>query len=120
MFDKHKIDERMNRLYSGSFFVAVCMAFVSCLAFQCSTIQKTSIHPVQLENRINPNEASAASLMRLPGIGISKANAVIEYRNKFQQNNPCVLAFKNCDDLDKIKGIGPVTLNNLCPFLKFE
>jgi competence protein ComEA len=74
---------------------------------------------VKLESRINPNTAPAASLARLPGIGITKANAIVEYRQRFQSEGRSEPAFRDCKDLDNVKGIGPVTVNNLCKELKF-
>jgi competence protein ComEA len=74
---------------------------------------------IELQSRINPNDAPPASLARLPGIGIIKANAIVEYRRQFLKSGLGDLAFKDCNDLRNIKGIGPVTVNNICEHLKF-
>lgn len=55
---------------------------------------------------ININTAGEAELESLPGIGPSKANAIIQYR---EENG-----FFSCiEDIDKVPGIGPATFNNL-------
>lgn len=55
---------------------------------------------------INLNSATAAELEVLDGIGPARAQAIIDYR---QRNGP----FKAVDDLLKVSGIGPVTLERL-------
>ena len=49
-------------------------------------------------NKVNINTASKEELMTLPGIGESKALAILAYR---QQNGP----FSNLEDLKKVEGI---------------
>jgi competence ComEA-like helix-hairpin-helix protein len=74
----------------------------------------------ELEGRINPNIASMASLMRLPQIGTGRAEAIIAYRENVSRGDNNSAAFCNCDDLQKVKGIGSETVENLCKWLKFE
>ena len=54
-------------------------------------------------NTVDINTADAKTLETLDGVGPSKAQAIIEYR---QANGP----FKSPDDLGKVKGIGDKTL----------
>ena len=50
---------------------------------------------------VNINTADAATLSReLKGIGIKRAEAIVEYRRKFGP-------FKSADELALVKGIGP-------------
>lgn len=52
---------------------------------------------------VNINRASEGELVSLHGIGSSKAQAIILYREMFG-------AFKSVDDLAKVKGIGAKTI----------
>ena len=63
-------------------------------------------------DRIDPNTASAASMLRLGGIGPARAGAIIEYRNSHGPK-----AFKTVDDLTRIRGIGPGTIHRITPDL---
>jgi competence protein ComEA len=67
--------------------------------------------------RINPNTASIASLVRLPGIGRARAMDIVYYRQHQQQDGP---AFGSPQDMENIKGIGPKTAEKLAPWLVFE
>ena len=59
-----------------------------------------------LAGPVNINTADAATLAReLNGVGISKAELIVEYRDSHG-------AFKSADDLAKVKGIGKATIEN--------
>ena len=70
-----------------------------------------------LPQRINPNTASMASLVRLPGIGKARAMDIIYYRKVQKPNEP---VFLSVQDLESIRGIGPKTAAALEPWLVFE
>lgn len=72
---------------------------------------------IALQARINPNTAPAASLMRLPNIGPKRAQAIVEYRRAVRGPRP---AFEKADDLAKIKGIGPATVEGAKQWLCFD
>ncbi len=55
---------------------------------------------------VNINTATQAELETLEGVGPVKAQAIIDYRKK---NG----SFKNIDELEKVDGIGAVTLANV-------
>lgn len=62
---------------------------------------------------INVNTASQSQLETLPGIGPSKAAAIIEYRTT---NG----AFAGLSQLDAVPGIGPATLQKITPLVVFD
>lgn len=55
---------------------------------------------------ININTATAEELEKLPGIGPAKAQAIIDYRNKFG-------GFKTIEEIKNVKGIGEKTYEKL-------
>jgi competence ComEA-like helix-hairpin-helix protein len=112
-------DTSQNKIQSFAFCLALSAAVFISVCFVVSSagrIEQPS--EIRLESRINPNYAPRASLVRLPGIGISRAEAIVAYCQDFSRENG--KAFRNCDDLQKVKGIGPKTTADICEWLKFE
>lgn len=62
--------------------------------------------------KINPNRATIASLVRLPAIGPAMARAIIEHR---QAHGP--EAFRFVEDLSAVRRIGPATVAKIAPYL---
>lgn len=79
-------------------------------AGQVSLLQKVQ---VKKENSpapvVNINTASTSEIMFLPGIGPSKAEAIIAYRNKHH--------FVRKSQLLRVHGIGPKSLRRLRPLI---
>jgi competence ComEA-like helix-hairpin-helix protein len=75
--------------------------------------------PIDLEDTINPNTATEASLLRLPGLGPQRAQAMVAYREEVQRNlgRP---AFRDLNDVDAVPGLGPATVRVMAPYLRFE
>lgn len=59
------------------------------------------------------NAATAAALEVIPGLGASKAQAIVADR---EANGP----FARIEDLDRVRGIGPATIEALRPFVVVE
>jgi competence protein ComEA len=66
-----------------------------------------------LRGTININTATAEQLEMLPGIGESRAKAVVDARKRSG-------GFKRVDDLLAVTGIGEASLDKLRPFLTLE
>lgn len=64
--------------------------------------------------RLDANTAPREDLMLLPGIGPALADSIIEYRNSLSPP-----AFRSPEDLDRVRRIGPVTVEKLAPHLRF-
>ncbi|HZE20155.1 MAG TPA: helix-hairpin-helix domain-containing protein [Candidatus Angelobacter sp.] len=62
--------------------------------------------------RIDPNRASVAELIRLPGIGPSLAGRIVADRDQHG-------AFASPEALLRVRGIGPKTLDRIRGFLSF-
>lgn len=63
-------------------------------------LSKPSLNSTDSANKISLNTATVDQLQQLHGIGLKKAEAIVKYRS---QNGK----FKNIEDIQRIKGIGP-------------
>ena len=64
----------------------------------------------QFSNQININTATQSELESLSGIGPVYAKAIIQYR---LENGP----FEQIEDIQEVKGIGPVTFEKIRPHI---
>ena len=62
--------------------------------------------------RIDPNTATFASLLRLPRIGPGKARAIMDYRRAHPES-----PFVSAADLQRVRGIGPGIVTHIEPYL---
>jgi competence protein ComEA len=67
---------------------------------------QSSAQTAQAAGVVNLNTASEAELVRLPGIGPSKAQKILELRGRMKR-------FKRLEDLMRVKGIGRKTFRKL-------
>ena len=112
---------RQNRIQSFAFVISASVCVLLSLCFVVSSLSELQQScEVELDEKINPNDAPAASLLRLPGIGIGRAEAIVAYRANSSEKNGNRAAFETIDDLQKVKGIGPKTVQNISEWLKFE
>ncbi len=72
-------------------------------------IDRAARHPAQF--RIDVNEADWPEISQLPGIGETLAKRIVETRNA---EGP----FADLDELRRVRGIGPRTLEQIRPYLR--
>ena len=107
-----------NRTIQAALVIAGAFALVATSLLTCLHVEhaRSAVTPV-IDDRINPNYAPSASLMRLPGIGPARAQAIIDFRNARMTPGA---AFAKPSDLEEIRGIGPATVAAIEPWLSFE
>lgn len=64
---------------------------------------------------LDPNTATRDELMLLPRIGPALSKRIVSYR----ESTMTTPAFSSADDLDRVRGIGPITVEKLRPHLCF-
>jgi len=112
------MDTERIKIENTSFFPVVGIASLLMIFFSISAFlnSKESVE-IHLQRRINPNLAEVSSLVRLPNIGLSKANKIIDHRRQNGYDNQ---VFNSLEDLQKVKGIGPKISGQLNEYLTFE
>lgn len=78
-----------------------------------TSVFKERVKPIAKLNNgqlININTASHSQLMRIPGIGKTLAERIVEYRNKEGR-------FENTEQLTKVKGINNNKLSKILPYI---
>ncbi|MEJ2548410.1 MAG: helix-hairpin-helix domain-containing protein [Gemmatimonadota bacterium] len=72
--------------------------------------EERASQPLADGEKIDPNFADEVDLRRLPGIGPSRASAIVRDR---REHGP----FRSLEELERIPGIGPTTAARLAPML---
>lgn len=73
-------------------------------------IEIEQAEPIAIETKIDINKADWPELALMPGIGETLAHRIVDDR---AENGP----FLEIDDLRRVRGIGPVTLEGMKPYL---
>jgi DNA uptake protein ComE-like DNA-binding protein len=106
---------------SLAFLVGTGVCFALSLWFAVSVLRPAQdVAEPPTSERINPNEAPMASLMRLPQIGAARARAIVTHRERLRAQAGQPAAFQTADDLEQIKGIGPAIVEGVRPWLQFN
>jgi len=103
---------------------AFVIAILGCLTLSAWFLgTDVSVFPtadVAIPQTINPNHAPLGSLIRLPGVGPVRARAIIDFRRTQQKKGPELHAFQEASDLQRIRGIGPKTVQGLARWLELH
>jgi len=98
--------------------VVLGLAAGVCFALESGHVDRSPA--VLLEEKINPNTAPIASLIRLPRIGVARAQAIVAHRQHRPDGPGGRTAFNRPDDLTEVSGIGPRTVDDVAAWLEFD
>jgi competence ComEA-like helix-hairpin-helix protein len=114
-------DPALRALQSVAFLVGMGVCLILALVFALATSERAPRSvAVGSGERINPNEAPVASLMRLPQIGTARARAIVAQRERHGSDAGGPPVFRKAEDLQQIKGIGPAIVEEVRPWLQFD
>jgi competence protein ComEA len=105
-----RADQAMAALFAAASLAAICGYWVWQGSLRDRLIEIDRADPIAVEMRIDINSADWPELCLMPGIGEALAKRIIDDRS---QNGP----FRELDDLRRVRGIGPVTLEGMKPYL---
>ena len=95
-----------------SFLLAFLIAAVLACLLAVISLPKPQGKALALADKINPNTAPLPSLIRLPGIGPARAEAIIGLRDATLTEDG-TYPFSSPNDLRGVRGIGPKTATRI-------
>lgn len=114
-------NEALKAAQSLGFVAGSCICLILSAAFVAQFWDRVIEPRLPLPvDRINPNEASVASMARLPGIGVARARTIVAFREGLRTQGRQDPAFHCAEDLCEVRGIGPATLEGIRPWLRFD
>lgn len=105
---RHVQEQRMPPLATDSLVV---QSTADSTSLNASEREPTSSPSPSAENPINVNSASLDALQALPGIGPALSKRIETYRSSQRP-------FQHVDELTRVSGIGPKTLETLRPMVR--
>ena len=106
---------------SASFICLTCLCVAAAVALVARSAATSGRRTAfRIDDTINPNNASPASLSRLPRIGPTRARGIVSCRGQSREGARPGPAFTRAEDLRKVPGIGPATIEAIRPWLSFD
>jgi competence ComEA-like helix-hairpin-helix protein len=116
--DKHKQEVGpLTAIFFTGLILSFCFAIPVLWSSDFGRISRAEKVVFVQTGKLNPNVATVGELAELPSLGPAKARAIVGYRQNHAGNEN---AFKNADDLEKVKGIGSKTVEKIKPWLEFD
>lgn len=112
--------ESRRRLQTIGLVTCSCLSMLAAFVFVARIPRGDATLSLCAQERVNPNTAPVGSLIRLPGIGLTRARAIVAHRDAVQRSPGDDLAFRRSADLQQIKGIGPQTVGHIAGWLEFD
>jgi len=106
-------DQSVLALLSAVMLILLAAYWVRLSKWGTTPVEIEHLEPRQFDFRIDVNSATWVKWGQLDGIGDALAHRIVADR---EQNGP----FRSIDDLRRVKGIGPKTLEKLRPWLSIE
>ncbi len=95
----------MSRLQLAAWAARLVAAAVAAGLLLAAAPALAAKKPLGPADRIDVNRASVQELMRLPGVGEKKAQAIVAFRAR--------APFKRAEDVVAVKGLGPAWFNKV-------
>lgn len=103
------------------FFAVLAAVILGLLTIQFVRLSGWGLRPLELERpesrryefQLDVNAANWVEWMQLEGVGETTARNIVADR---ERNGP----FRSVDDVARVKGIGPATLEKMRPWLRYE
>ncbi len=91
----------------ASTFIALMLSVTSVMSYakEVNVDAVKQMKNVVQQQTVNINQSNVSELITLKGIGESKAQAIVDYRQKFG-------SFKSVSELSEVSGVGPKIIDD--------
>lgn len=104
-------DQTALAAFLGAGLLMLCLLWLLQTVRHGSLVEWEELTPLEATYQVDPNTADWVELSQLPEIGESLAKRIVADRDELGP-------FQSVDDLDRVRGIGPKTLDKMRRYLK--